>query len=88
MFSWNGLFIGLTLMVLGVLGVKYAFWLHNVTGPQRWLEKYTGAGTTMGMYKIVSALMVLVGILWATGFGHNVLEFVFSPIAGLFHPGQ
>jgi len=74
--------------VLGILGVKYTFWIHNVTGPQDWLERYTGSGTTYAMYKIFFALLVLVGILFATGFGDNVMGFLFSPLVNLFKRTQ
>lgn len=86
MFTINGLLIGAAMIALGVLGVKYAFWIHNMTGPQEWMERYTGSGSTVGMYKIISTLLIIVGVLWATGFGHNVMDFVFSPIKSLFHP--
>lgn len=86
MFTISGLITGLALIALGILGVKYTFWLHNVTGPQNWLERYTGSGSTYGVYKIFSALLVLIGILFATGFGHNVMSFFFSPLAHLFRP--
>ncbi len=86
MFSFSHLFIGLAMAAIGVLGVKYTFWLHNVTGPQMWLERYTGSGSTYGIYKIFFALLVVIGILFASGFGDNVMRFIFSPITGLFHP--
>ena len=72
------------MMALGMLGVKYTFWLHNVTGPQNWLERYTGSGSTYGIYKILSTLLVIAGILVATGFGNNVMSFIFSPLLNLF----
>ena len=84
MFTFKGLFIGIAMMALGVLGVKYTFWLHNVTGPQNWLERYTGSGSTYGIYKILSTLLVITGILVATGFGNNVMSFIFSPFLNLF----
>lgn len=88
MFSLSNLLIGLIMIGLGVLGVKYTFWLHNVTGAQDWLERYTGSGSTYGIYKILSVILVLLGILYATGFGENVVEFFFSPLLNLFSPGK
>lgn len=84
MFSIKGLIIGLGMMAFGLLGVKYTFWLHNFTGPQGWLERYTGSGTTYGIYKIFSTLLIAIGILVATGFGDNVMSFLFSPFLNLF----
>jgi nucleoside recognition membrane protein YjiH len=86
MFTLNSLLIGIAMVVIGVLGVKYAFWLHNMTGPQDWLERFTGPGSTQGMYKIFFTLVVITGLLVATGFGNNVMSFLFSPLKNLFHP--
>jgi hypothetical protein len=84
MFTLNGFLIGLTMIGLGILGVKYTFWLHNLTGPQTWLENYTGSGSTYGIYKIASVFVVIVGILWATGFGHDFMSFLLTPIINTF----
>jgi hypothetical protein len=84
MFSIKGLLIGLAMMGAGFVGVKYTFWLHNFTGPQNWLERYTGSGSTYGIYKIFSALLVIGGILVATGFGDNVMGFFLSPLLNVF----
>ena len=86
MFSVQGLIVGLIMTVLGVLLVKYTFWIHNMTGAQDWLERYTGSGSTYGIYKIFGVLIGLIGLLVATGFGDNVMSFFFSPLANLFAP--
>ena len=86
MFSFTGLLIGIVMAVLGVLMVKYSFWLHNTTGPQMWLERFTGGGSTNGMYKIFGVLLVFIGTLVATGFGDNVMSFIFAPFVNLFIP--
>jgi hypothetical protein len=88
MFTLSGLFIGLAMIGLGVLGVKYTFWLTQTTGPLNFIEKYTGSGSTYGIYKIFSLLLIFVGFFWATGFGHSVLDFILSPIIGVFRPQQ
>ncbi|HVQ43494.1 MAG TPA: hypothetical protein VMT30_00825 [Candidatus Saccharimonadia bacterium] len=87
MFTLSGLLIGLSMVALGILGIKFTFWIHNVTGPLDFLERYTGSGSTYGIYKILSVLLVMIGIIWATGFGHNVMDFIFSPFVNLFRPG-
>ena len=88
MFSLSHLITGVVMVVLGIFCVKYTFWLHNVTGPQQWLERYTGSGSTYGIYKIFFSLLVLVGILFASGFGNNVMSFFFSPIVHLLTPSN
>ncbi len=87
MFTFSGLLIGLTMVALGILGIKYTFWLHNTTGPIAFIERYTGSGSTYGIYKILSVFLVIIGIIWATGFGHNIMDFLFAPLASVFKPG-
>lgn len=84
MFSFSHIVIGLIMTALGVLMVKYTFWLVNTTGPQQWIERYTGSGSTYGIYKLVGILLALLGLLYATGFGNNVLEFLLSPFKSVF----
>jgi hypothetical protein len=86
MFSLNNLIIGLVMTVLGVLMVKYTFWLANTTGAQGWLERFTGPGSTYGIYKIVGVLVAFIGLMIATGLGTPVAEFFFSPIKNMFTP--
>jgi hypothetical protein len=88
MFTLTGLFVGLAMATIGILGVKYTFWIHNQTGPVSFIERYAGSGSTYGVFKILFALLVLVGIIWATGFGRNVMSFLFSPFLSLFIPKQ
>lgn len=78
--------IGLTMVVLGVLLVKYTFNIVNITGSQDWLERFTGSGSTYGIFKLFGVFLVVVGVLFATGFGNNVLDFLFSPLKTVFHP--
>lgn len=68
----------------GMLMVKYAFWLRNTTGAQEWLENVTGAGTTMGMYKVFGVLIALLGIMTATGLGNGILSFFLTPFVKMF----
>lgn len=43
---------------------------------------------TFGWFKIGGVAAVILGILIATGFGQNVVNFLFSPLLHLFTPGQ
>ena len=86
MFTWSGLFIGITMVGLGVLGVKYSFWIHNQTGPLEFVEKYTGSGTSVLIYKLFFTAVIVVGFIWATGLSRNFMEFMLSPLISLFHP--
>ncbi len=70
----------------GVGMVKYTFALTNFTGRQDWIEKYAGGGQTYSVYKLFGVALVLIGILVATGFGANVMNFFFAPILNTFRP--
>jgi hypothetical protein len=85
-FTPTGLAIGLTLTGIGIAMVKFSFQLLNATGPQQWLERFTGQGTTNGMYKILGCVLVIGGILTATGFGDNVMNFLLTPLYNVFAP--
>ena len=84
MFTLRDFLIGLGMTAAGVLMVRYAFWLRNATGPQQWLENVTGAGTTMGMYKVFGVLIALLGIMTATGLGNGILAFFLTPFIKSF----
>jgi uncharacterized membrane protein YidH (DUF202 family) len=84
--SITGILIGLGLLVAGVAFVKYTFAIVNFTGRQDWLEKFTGPGTTYGDYKLLGVLLVILGILTATGFGVDVMNWMLSPLKSVFHP--
>jgi hypothetical protein len=88
MFSFSHLLIGLGFIAAGILFVKYTFQIMNMTGRQDWIEKYTGGGTTYGIFKLFGVVLVFVGILFATGFGNNLLNFLFAPLRHIFAPGS
>jgi hypothetical protein len=82
--NFNNLLIGLAMVVFGVLAVKYTFWLRNTTGPQEWLERYTGSGSTYGMYKIFGVILILFGFMTATGLADPVMRWLLSPFLNIF----
>jgi hypothetical protein len=86
MFSLSHVFAGLVMVGGGICFVKYTFKLVNITGRQDWIERYAGSGSTYGVYKLFGVLLVIVGILFMTGFGGNVLDFFFSPLRNVFQP--
>lgn len=72
------------MIAIGVLGVKYTFWIHNQTGPISFIERYAGSGSTYGVLKIGFTLLVMAGLLVGSGFGGNIMSFLLSPIANMF----
>jgi hypothetical protein len=86
MFSITQLIIGVIMVGLGVLAVKYTFQLVNMTGRQEWIENITGSGSTYGVFKLFGVALILIGLLVATGFGNEVLNFIFAPLRRIFTP--
>jgi hypothetical protein len=84
MFTWSNFFIGLGIFAAGVALVKYSYQLLRFSGEQEWIERYAGAGSTNGIYKIFGVILVIIGLLVATGFGNNVMSFFFSPLKNIF----
>jgi hypothetical protein len=85
-FTLANFFWGLLAAGVGVLGVKYTFQVVGITGRQDWLERYTGQGTTYFMFKMFFLLIAIGGILFASGFGGGVMNFIFSPLRHIFQP--
>ncbi len=83
-FTFSHFFIGLTMVAIGVIGVKFTFQIVNLTGPQDWLERFTGPGSTYGIFKIFGVLLAIAGLIFATGYGWELMNFLFSPLKGLF----
>ena len=86
MFDPGHIIIGLIMAGLGVAMVKYTFQLVNITGNQQWIEKYAGGGSTYGVFKLFGVLLAIAGIMFATGFGNNLMDFLFSPLKSIFRP--
>jgi hypothetical protein len=80
----NQILIGIALTIFGVILVRYTLWFRNATGTQDWLERYTGSGSTYGVYKIFGAFLALFGIMVATGLGVPILEVLLSPFRDMF----
>ena len=72
------------MIVLGSLAVKYTYAMVGFTGRQDWIERYTGSGTTYLAFKLFGVIVVIMGLLIGSGFGDNLLEWIVSPLAGVF----
>lgn len=86
MFSLGNLLIGIGIFVAGVCFVKFSYQILRFTGQQAWIERYTGSGSTNGFYKIFGMVLVLIGLLVATGFGNDVIAFFITPFKSVFAP--
>ena len=86
MFSLSHILIGLGMVAAGVALTKYSFQIMNFTGQQDWIDRIAGPGNTNGVYKLFGVVLVLAGLLFATGFGNNLMDFIFSPLRRIFTP--
>lgn len=84
MFMIMRIIIGLIAIVLGTAGLKYNFALSNTMPRLQFFENTLGAGSSYGIYKILSVALVLGGILYMTGFGPAILNWLIAPLVGLF----
>ncbi len=75
---------GLLAVALGVITLKYNFQIVNNTARLEFIESKLGSGTTYLVYKLLSILLVIGGVLYMTGLYHGALSWLLSPLVGLF----
>jgi hypothetical protein len=78
-FSVTQLLIGIVIAGIGVAFVKWTMVFANFSG---------NTVKTYGWFKIGGVAAVILGILVATGFGQNVISFLFSPFLHVFQSQQ
>ena len=79
--------LGIVLLALGVVSLKYNYQLVGYTGNVSWVEKYLGGGSTYAFFKIVSVLLCIGGFLYMTGLWDPLFAWMVSPLAGFFPHG-
>jgi hypothetical protein len=84
MITLKGIIFGILAIIFGILGLKYNYQIVNFTGRQDWIEDKLGGGTTFVAYKLFAILLVLVGILAATGLINPLLNGILSPLKHTF----
>ena len=75
---------GLLAIILGTITLKYNYQIVNNTTRLEFFESKLGAGSTYMVYKLLSLLLILAGILYMTGFGDDVMRWILSPLVDLF----
>ena len=81
-------FVGLIVVALGAVGLKYNYQLVGFTGHIEWVEKYLGAGSTYFFMKLVAVAVCLGGFLYMFGLFNPVFGWLLSPLARFFHPSN
>lgn len=79
---------GIIAIIIGTVMLKFNYQLVNLTGRQDWIESKLGSGTTYLAYKIFAVLVVLIGILVATGLGVPFENWALSPLKHVFNVPQ
>ena len=85
-FTIGNFFTGLILVGIGTLTLVFNFQIVNTFGRQDWIERRLGGGTTFLFFKVISVLVVFVGLLFATGLGGSFFTWLLSPIAHILNP--
>ena len=78
------IFLGVIVTALGVVVLKYNFQLVGMTGNVGFAERYLGAGGTYLLYKMIGVVMVIGGLMYATGLAQPILSWLLSPLAVYF----
>ncbi len=80
----TNIFFGILIIAAGVFALKYNYQLVNSFGNDNWFEQHLGAGSTYGVVKIFSVLLILFGLLKIFGLDDDITRFIFSPLSGIF----
>lgn len=84
MITLSGILWGLAAIALGILGLRFTYQIVNLTGNQDWIESKIGSGSTYGAYKFFAIVLVIGGILEATGLMPGLMKALVSPLRGMF----
>jgi len=78
--------VGLIVVALGVIGLKFSYQIMNFTGAIDWIENKLGGGSTYTVIKIISMVMIIGGIIYMSGLGSLILRPIVTPINHLLSP--
>jgi hypothetical protein len=84
MFTIGNFIIGILMVAAGVLTLKFNYQVVGFTGRPEWLESKLGQGSTYFAYKIFSVLLIIIGMLYATGLTAPFFGWLFSPLKHVF----
>jgi hypothetical protein len=81
--SIGGFVIGIILIGLGVLTLKFNMQFSNTLGTPSFVTKYFGPGREYSFYKLVSILLIILGFFVMFGLFGMITNLIFSPFRGL-----
>lgn len=82
--SIKGFIIGLILIAIGTLGVKFNYQISNNLGSMPSLEGFLGPGRQYAIYKLLAVILIIFGFFVMFGVFHDVANFLLSPLQGIF----
>jgi hypothetical protein len=79
----GGVFIGLLLVAIGLLTLKYNRQVASALGTPTFLYKYFGPGREYGFYVLLSFVVIFLGFFVMFGLFGIITDLVFKPFRGL-----
>lgn len=76
--------VGLILVVIGGVSLKYNYLLVNNTFRLERVETLMGSGSTYLVFKLISMLLIIAGIATMAGFTDDILNWAASPLRQFF----
>jgi hypothetical protein len=81
--SIGGVFIGILLIALGVVTLKFNMAVANNLGTPTFLGRYFGPGREYAFYKLLSILIILLGFFVMFGLFGAIANLILSPFKNL-----
>lgn len=72
------IFLGILGVVIGLLIVKYREPIYRFSGKFSFAEKYLGSGGTISFYLLFGSFLVILSIVYGSGFLENIIFKLFS----------
>jgi hypothetical protein len=70
--------LGLLGIIIGLLLIKYREPIYRFSGKFGFAEKYFGSGGTLSFYLVFGSFLVVISIVYASGFLENIIFKLFS----------
>jgi hypothetical protein len=84
MFTLAHFIYGIIMVGIGIITLKFNYQIVGFTGRQDWIESKLGGGSTYLAYKLFALLLVVFGLLLATGLIDPVLNGLLGPLRTAF----
>jgi hypothetical protein len=83
--SLGGIFIGIVLIAMGLVTLKFNRSVAATLGTPSFLYKYFGPGREYGFYILMSFLLIFLGLFVMFGLFGIITDLIFKPFRGLVH---